>query len=221
MKFTMWKAKLSILVLASSIFALPRGKQPSWLGKYIVHPFTVEDRYIFAPFGGLELGDLISNKGYTAEVKWVHKFRGIQRNDLVAKVFHSHTTPDLVCAEIKALKQIGEFHAAGLYDGSMVIIMDKKPGEILEDTKQYKQAAAPEKSRLTSEAKEKYCEEVAKIAIDKKAYHVDNNAGNYLVQFDEMTDTICSVEVIDWGIARIVNEPVPKEEEVYQYCMRQ
>ncbi|KAJ3989312.1 hypothetical protein F5890DRAFT_1549755 [Lentinula detonsa] len=184
MKFTMWKAKLSILVLGSStrILALPQS-QPPWLGKYIAHSFTLEDRNIFAPFSKLELGDLISNEGYTAEVKWVHEFRGIQRNDLVAKVFRSHTTvtADYVCDEIEALKQIGEFHAAGIYNGSMVILMEKKPGEILQNTKQYEQAAPSDQSRLRSEAKKKYCEKVAKIAIDKKAYHVDNNSGNYLV----------------------------------------
>ncbi|KAJ3792699.1 hypothetical protein GGU11DRAFT_802341 [Lentinula aff. detonsa] len=224
MKFMMWKAKLSILVLGSStILALPQ-PQPPWLGKYIVHPSTLEDDgNMFAPLK-LELGDSISNTGYLAEVKWVHKFQGIQQNDLVAKVFRSHTTtPDHVCAEIEALKQIGEFHVAGSYDGSMVIIMKKKPGEILQNTKQYKQAAPSDRSRLRSEAKKKYCEKVAKIAIDKKAYHDDKSSRNYLVQFDEMKApvTISSIEVIDWGITRIVNEPVPEEKKVYQYCMGQ
>ncbi|KAJ3779922.1 hypothetical protein GGU10DRAFT_337612 [Lentinula aff. detonsa] len=206
MKFMMWKAKLSILVLGSStILALPQ-PQPPWLGKYIVHPSTLEDD-----------GNMF---GYLAEVKWVHKFQGIQQNDLVAKVFRSHTTtPDHVCAEIEALKQIGEFHVAGSYDGSMVIIMKKKPGEILQNTKQYKQAAPSDRSRLRSEAKKKYCEKVAKIAIDKKAYHDDKSSRNYLVQFDEMKApvTISSIEVIDWGITRIVNEPVPEEKKVMSY----
>ncbi|KAJ3721334.1 hypothetical protein DFJ43DRAFT_1203263 [Lentinula guzmanii] len=226
MKFTMWKAKLSILVLGSStsILALPQ-PQPPWLGKYIVHPSTLKDdqHIIFDPLD-LELGDSISDTGDLAEVKRVRKFRGIQRNDLVAKVFRSETTTaDHVGAEIEALKQIGEFHVAGDYDGSMVIIMEKKPGEILQNTKQYKQAAPSDRSRLRSEAKKKYCEKVAKIAIDKKAYHDDKSSRNYLVQFsDEMTPvTISSVEVIDWGITRIVNEPVPEEKKVYQYCMGQ
>ncbi|KAJ3745312.1 hypothetical protein DFH05DRAFT_1487420 [Lentinula detonsa] len=210
---------LKIILILGSLILMSCAREPSWLGKYIIQTLTVQDKRILTTTLDLKLGSLISDVGNTGEVKQVINFQGIPRNDLVAKIFYSHVEPNLVYAEVKALKQIGEFHAAGYHDESIVILMEKKPGEMIADTVQWKQAAYPKRSYFLREAKQKYCEKVAKIATTKKVYHGDDNDGNFLVQFDNTTDTICSVEVIDWGVALFVNEPVPNEKEVYQYCI--
>ncbi|KAJ3999779.1 hypothetical protein F5050DRAFT_1709457 [Lentinula boryana] len=141
----------------------------------------------------LELGSLISDVGITGKVKQVINFQGI---------------PLLVYAEVKALKQIGEFHAAGIHYVSVVILMEKKPGEMIEDTVQWKQD-------LSSEAKDKYCEKVAKIATsfpsNSKIYLYDTY--NYQLQI-MLIDKPGDPPVNDFNGAHSIGRVIKLDQEV-------
>ncbi|KIK61021.1 hypothetical protein GYMLUDRAFT_43113 [Collybiopsis luxurians FD-317 M1] len=57
---------------------------------------------------------------------------------------------------------------------------------------------------------------VAQVATEKGIYHYDLHPGNFLVTFVGSTLAVSSIELLDWGLATLVQKPVTKG-EVYEY----
>ncbi|KAE9410318.1 hypothetical protein BT96DRAFT_912532 [Gymnopus androsaceus JB14] len=156
-----------------------------------------------------------------------------EENTLVMKVLHN--VDKYGYAEVKALKLAGDFVDSGMLSESVpklsktpipVIIMLRKPGQILSKTRAYRKANTDEENKLKAEAVDLMCKKVAHLAVTKKIYHGDNKEQNALATIkteknsDGMTvSSVTAIELVDWGAPGVylVKDTVI-EDEVYKYC---
>ncbi|KAF5368228.1 hypothetical protein D9757_011224 [Collybiopsis confluens] len=238
MKFACAIKFFPALFLTTIVVSIPtrRAQDPAWLGKELAETLTSEEKQVFATkFNPKEItfGKLISRVGNTGNVYSLTKFKS-ETGPLVAKVYGAPpaTLNARDFAEVKGLKMVGDFVGSGqitenaIHDDangdkmSAVIVMRRKKGLEILDTPQYDAAIrdrATEKAFM-SKLGHAYCEEVAKVAVQKGVYREDHNLGNFLVSFVGKTDQIASLDLVDWGHPRAVVKPVT-EKQVLDYCM--
>ncbi|KIK54993.1 hypothetical protein GYMLUDRAFT_48191 [Collybiopsis luxurians FD-317 M1] len=232
--------------------------QPSWiLGRFSDSKIlTEEDRKVFSSElkdlkldSRLNLADPALNNGGIWTVKEYKTYHG-DISDLLVKIMPDYSTKhsdinheqsdNLNFGEVKALKHVGDFVAAGLIKDPErsvtdrlkdkakslkgdkphmypVVVMKKKQGNTLSSFGFYRSANRNGQVMLAREVKKLTCTEVARVAVAKRALHGDRNLGNALVTFNGIRPI--SVQLIDWGIAFLVSEGT-KFDDVFQYCMK-
>ncbi|KAJ3709411.1 hypothetical protein C8R42DRAFT_730120 [Lentinula raphanica] len=145
-------------------------------------------------------------------------------NSLIMKVMKSIDKATL--GEAKALHEIGDLVASGMLEDRLVsrhpvpvIIMLRKPGDVLSTTKEYKDANVAIKEQMRAQSNKLKCEKVALIAVSKHILHLDNHEANSLVTLTG--NTVSSVELIDFGVpdTYLVSKDV-KEPEVLNFCLQ-
>ncbi|KAF5339234.1 hypothetical protein D9757_015177 [Collybiopsis confluens] len=213
MKFACAIKFFPALFLTTIVVSIPtrRAQDPAWLGKELAETLTSEEKQVF---------------GNTGNVYSLTKFKS-EIGPLVAKVYGAPpaTLNARDFAEVKGLKMVGDFVGSGqitenaIHDDAngdkmyAVIVMRRKKGLEILDTPQYDAAIrdrATEKAFM-SKLGHAYCEEVAKVAVQKGVYREDHNLGNFLVSFVGKTDQIASLDLVDWGHPRAVVKPVTEK----------
>ncbi|KIK53751.1 hypothetical protein GYMLUDRAFT_1024980 [Collybiopsis luxurians FD-317 M1] len=230
--------------------------RPPWLQLRFDNPkmLTADDKKVFSSeLKGLKLQNApLQKSGTHNRGIWpVAKYAGYKGspNDLIVKVMPNYTelygftrekADDINFGEVKALKAVGDFVAAGTIQdpavasgqstvsklkdklkkvqssGVPVVIMKKKEGQLFDDIAAYKNAKGEEKMKFEEKATELVCGEIARIALDKHVFHGGRAPNNYL--FTTKGNMPSSVKVVGWGIAFSVGKDA-KMLDVYKYCL--
>ncbi|KAE9401265.1 hypothetical protein BT96DRAFT_918877 [Gymnopus androsaceus JB14] len=139
---------------------------------------------------------------------------------------------DFAYGEVKALMDVGE----GNYVDSGILALDpkkpeslvpvilmlKKPGEILTKSNEFVTAEPQQKLTMKTQTVRFTCAKFVDLVFNKHIVHGDNNGDNILVEFWP-SKNVKSVELVDWGFpgARYVNvKKLGKvaRSDVYQWC---
>ncbi|KAJ3991661.1 hypothetical protein F5050DRAFT_1865318 [Lentinula boryana] len=241
---TLWPiadaAPVSPVALGASIVSRALGGQDPVL-PWVVEDFrkvlTETDKQVFAqPLVGVQIESMsklpslgTNNDGvYRFSQKYDHAGKTFEKDDIILKVLK--TVEDEGFAEVKALKEVGEWVDSGLLTISGVskpaIIMKAKPGEILVFNAYYKDH--PDKQmKMANDAKMQACKKAAKVASASNVFHWNASpaAGSFLV--DVKDGAIASVELVDWGAAGIIfvqavqeGKEKPSEALFYELCFK-
>ncbi|KAJ3824602.1 hypothetical protein F5880DRAFT_359458 [Lentinula raphanica] len=186
-----------------------------------------KDKELFSTtLTGVRAGQRLNPQGkYNAGLYLLREaYKGHPGNSLIMKVMKSIDKATL--GEAKALHEIGDLVASGMLEDRLVsrhpvpvIIMLRKPGDVLSTTKEYKDANVAIKEQMRAQSNKLKCEKVALIAVSKHILHLDNHEANSLVTLTG--NTVSSVELIDFGVpdTYLVSKDV-KEPEVLNFCLQ-
>ncbi|KAJ3750307.1 hypothetical protein DFH05DRAFT_65470 [Lentinula detonsa] len=228
-----------VFVLASSLLLIahaaplvvPRGLLgTTWIEASISSDVFLndpKDKELFSTtLTGVKLGQRLTPRGkYNAGLYLLSgTYKGHPGSSLVLKIMKS--TDNAALGEAKALREIGDLVASGMLSDKLVsrqpvpvIIMLKKPGDVLSTTKAYKEANVAIKEQMRTQTNKLKCEKVASLAVTKHILHLDNHEGNGLVTLSGTT--VASLELIDFGVPDtfLVGKSV-KEVDVLNFCLQ-
>ncbi|KAJ4486212.1 hypothetical protein J3R30DRAFT_1470421 [Lentinula aciculospora] len=187
---------------------------PGLLGKTWIEASIDSDVFLNEPkdkeafsstLAGVELGQRLTPRGkYNAGLYLLRgTYKGHPGSTLILKIMKS--TNKAALGEAKALHKVGDLVASGMLSDKLVsrqpvpvIIMLKKPGDVLSATRTYKDANVAVKEQMRKQANMLKCKKVASLATSKQILHLDNHEANGLVTLSR--NTVASVELIDFGV---------------------
>ncbi|KAJ4489310.1 hypothetical protein C8J55DRAFT_592547 [Lentinula edodes] len=220
-----------LLVTYAAPLLVPRGLlDTTWIEASISSDVFLnkpKDKEAFSTtLTGVKLGQRLTPRGkYNAGLYLLSgTYEGHPEGSLILKVMKS--TDKAALGEVKALHQVGDLVASGMLSDILVarnpvpvIIMLKKPGDVLSTTKAYQNANVATRERMRAQSNSIKCERVASLAVTRHILHLDNHEANSLVTLSG--NTVTSVELIDYGTpdTYLVSENV-KKADVLDFCLK-